>query len=72
MSASDVHDVALGCAVLGCGGGGDVLLGELRAQQQLLAGKAIRVASVDQGMTVMRSQRNFCASWQKKGSIQAF
>lgn len=43
-----MHDVALGCAVLGCGGGGDVLLGELRAQQQLLAGKAIRVASVDQ------------------------
>jgi hypothetical protein len=38
----DVEALALGCTVLGCGGGGNVMLGRLRAISQLQRGSKVR------------------------------
>ena len=45
-SEDDVRAIALGCGVLGCGGGGNTMLGEFRALSQLRRGKSNKVATV--------------------------
>ncbi len=47
LTELDLEYIALGAAILGTGGGGNVYLGKLRAWQQLRAGRRIRIISPD-------------------------
>lgn len=47
LSVTALHDLARGAALLGAGGGGDPYLGRLLVEQQLKAGKRIRIVDVD-------------------------
>ena len=43
LSVHDVECLALGAAILGCGGGGDPNIGRLRASMLLKEGKEVKI-----------------------------
>ena len=45
LNSDDVECLALGAGILGCGGGGDPNMGRIMAQEQLKAGREIRVVN---------------------------
>ena len=47
IDEQDLEGIALGAAILGTGGGGNVYLGRLRAREQIRAGRQIRVVDPD-------------------------
>lgn len=48
LTVQDLHDLALGAAFLGTGGGGDPYVGRLMAEQELLAGGRITLVAPDE------------------------
>ncbi len=48
LSHDDIDAIAIGAAILGTGGGGNPYIGRLRCQQQLKAGRQVRVIGLDE------------------------
>ncbi|MGW2222899.1 DUF917 domain-containing protein [Nonomuraea sp. NPDC001684] len=48
LTLEDLHDLAEGAAVLGTGGGGDPYIGRLLVEEQMRAGRSVRLIGVDE------------------------
>jgi DUF917 family protein len=48
LNKTDLKKIAMGAALLGCGGGGDPYLGRLAAEQMVSGGKTIHIIDIDE------------------------
>jgi DUF917 family protein len=48
LTESDIEALAIGAAILGCGGGGSPYIAKLRCLQELRRGRRITIVGVDE------------------------